>query len=117
VLLTGCFFTSMNFAYRWIFAIWLAPALWRLPRDPDAPAIVRRVARLARWLLFVVLWWPAFSCFVVNRLIGTLSGSQVMLMAKLTFLVEQPVDWGFFLCLLVFLTHFTRRGLVALNRV
>ncbi len=41
VLLTGCFFTSMNFGYRWIFAIWLAPALWLLPRDPDTPALVR----------------------------------------------------------------------------
>jgi hypothetical protein len=30
--------------------------------------------------------------------------------------VEQPVDWAFFVCLLAFLTHFARRQLAAFAR-
>ena len=116
VLLTGCFFTSMNFAYRWVFAVWLAPALWLLPRDPDTPAPVRRLARASMWLLLIVLWWPPISCVIVNQFIGVVPASTIMLLAKLVFLVEQPVDWALFLCLLVFLTHFARRHLALLVR-
>ena len=114
VLLTGCFFTSVNFGYRWVFAIWLAPWLWVLPRDLAAPAPVRRLARWTMGLLLVVLWWAPFCCVVLNRLIGVLPGATVLLLAKWSYLVEQPADWAFFLCLLVFLTHFARRGLAPL---
>ena len=114
VLLTGCFFTSMNFAYRWVFALWLAPALWRLPRDPDTPVTVRRIARATMWLLLFMLWWTPFCCLVVNRFIGVVPAPTIALMAKVAFLLEQPADWAFFLCLLAFLTHFTRRRLAVL---
>jgi len=115
VLLTGCFFTSMNFGYRWVFAVWLAPALWVLPRDPDTPAPVRRLARATRWLLLVMLWWPPLCCVIVNQFIGVVPSPTIMVLAKLSFLVEQPFDWAFFLCLLIFLAHFTRRRLTVLR--
>ncbi|MFI5338150.1 MAG: hypothetical protein ACHQ5A_15285, partial [Opitutales bacterium] len=116
VLLTGCVFTSMNFGYRWIFAIWLAPWLWQLPRDPDAPAPVRRLARGTRWLLLAVLWWAPLSCIILNRLVGVVTGATVMRLARVFFLAEQPIDWALFLCLLVFLTHFLRLRLAAFVR-
>lgn len=116
VLLTGCFFTSMNFGYRWIFAIWMAPLLWVLPRDPDAPASVRRLARATMWLLLVVLWWAPLCCVLLNGLVGRVPGPTVMRLAGWFFLAEQPADWAFFICLLVFLTHFTRRQLAVLGR-
>ncbi len=106
----------MNFSYRWIFSIWLAPALWLLPRDPETPGSVRRFARAAMWLLFFMLWWPPVACFIVNRFIGVVPGPTIMKFAKWAFLVEQPFDWAFFLCLLVFLTHFARRQFTGLFR-
>ena len=39
-LLTGCFLAGTSYGYRWIFALWLAPLLWRLPPPnwkPHAP--------------------------------------------------------------------------------
>lgn len=111
VLLEGCFFTSMNFAYRWVFAIWLTPFLWSLPNDPDCPASVRRLAWHARWLLLVVLWCGPVSSALLYQLIGAVPGSTIMRLASWAFLVEQPFDWAFFLCLLVFLAHFTRQAL------
>jgi hypothetical protein len=113
VLLTGCFFTSMNFGYRWIYLIWLAPLLWELPRDAAAPAAVRRLARTARWLTLAVLWWSPLCCIVINHLLGTLPLATLKGLARYAFLLEQPMDWALFACLLVFLTHFARRRLAA----
>ena len=113
-LLTGCFFTSMNFGYRWIFALWLAPLLWVLPRDPDAPGPLRRLARGTAWLLLLVLWWAPLCCLILNRLVGVATGATVMRLARWFFLAEQPMDWALFFCLLVFLTHFLRRRFAVL---
>jgi hypothetical protein len=110
-LLTGCFFTSLNFAYRWVFALWLAPLLWSLPGDPEAPLPVRRLARLTRALLLAVLWIDAGYCMAFQRCIGVVPGATLVRMADMMLLVEQPVIWAFFACLLAFLAAFTRRGL------
>jgi hypothetical protein len=115
VLLTGCFFSSMNFGYRWIFAAWLAPLLWTLPRDPDTPVPVRRLARGTMFLLLFVLWWAPLGCVVINGLIGVVTGATIMRLAQGFFLIEQPFDWAFFLCLVVLLTHFLRRRLAVLR--
>ncbi len=114
VLLTGCFFASLNYGYRWIFAIWLAPLLATLPRDSAAPAGVRRLARATGALLLVVLWWDPFCCLVLNRFIGIVPGPTITKWAEYAFLAEQPIDWALFACLLVFLTHFTRTNLARL---
>ena len=118
VLLTGCFFTSTNFSYRWVFALWLAPLLWRLPRDAAAPAAVRRLAGLTVALLVVALWADALATTVLATATGHASRDAIMRWADRVFLVEQPLTWAFFACLLGFLTHFTRGGLrVLLGRV
>ncbi|MDB6093299.1 MAG: hypothetical protein JWM32_861 [Verrucomicrobia bacterium] len=108
-LLAGCFFTSQNFGYRWIFALWLAPLLWNLPDDPAAPDGVRRLARWLRWLLLSVLWWDTVFCFVLNRCQGGLSPAETAAWAQRFYMLEQPFDWALFLGLLVFLAQFARR--------
>lgn len=113
-LLAGCFFASMNYAYRFIFAIWLAPLLWSLPRDATAPEAVRRFARLTRALMIAVLWIDATYCMVLNRFIGHVPFPTLGVWADRLFLVEQPLFWAFFVCLLAFLAHFARGGLRAL---
>lgn len=110
VLLTGCFFTSLNFAYRWVFALWLAPMLWWLPAHAAVPAAVRDLARLTRALLFAVLWVDAAVCFVLNRFTGRVALADLQAMANRAFLVEQPLFWAFFVCLLAFLATFARQG-------
>jgi hypothetical protein len=109
-LLAGCFFTSLNFSYRWIFAVWLAPFLWSLPTDSSAPARVRRLAALTRALLIAVLWIDAAACLVLNRFVDVVSVAELKRWAEIGFLLEQPVYWALFLCLLAFLARFTRQG-------
>ena len=111
VLLTGCFFAGTNYAYRWVFAVWLAPLLWRLPRDEAAPAAVRRLAGVTRVLLVVTLWADPLAGVVLTTLAGHVPGEAIMRAADRVFAFEQPLVWAFFICLLAFLTHFAREGL------
>jgi hypothetical protein len=51
-LLAGCFWTGLSWAYRWVFALWLVPFLWRPVLAEMMPAAARRwwcVARAAYW--------------------------------------------------------------------
>lgn len=111
VLLAGCFFTGTNYAYRWIFAIWMAPLLWTLPRDDAAPVRVRRLARLTAALLMFALWGDAAAGAVLDGMAGRMPGPKVVQLADTFFRCEQPLTWALFACLLVFLAHFTREGL------
>ncbi|HWA85429.1 MAG TPA: hypothetical protein VG710_04345 [Opitutus sp.] len=110
VLLAGCFFTSTNFAYRWVFAIWLAPLLWSLPQQADAPPRLRAIARVARLLLPVVLWIDAAFSMLLLRNLGRTSAATIGRWADIAFQMEQPLVWLFFGGLLVFLAHFARQA-------
>lgn len=111
VLLAGCFFTARNFSYRWVYAVWLAPLLWQLPRDPLTPVRVRRFATLTAVLLIAALWIDpiASSCF--GQIREKFSNTTLLRWGDQIFLCEQPITWAFFGCLVAFLAHFTRRGL------
>lgn len=105
-LLTGCFFTGQNHDYRWIFALWLAPLLWSLARAEGAPVVARRLARATGWLLLAALWFDELSILAL----GQMHGVDPLSALHWIFLVEQPLTWTLFLCLLVFLAHFARTG-------
>lgn len=108
VLLAGCFFASNNYSYRLIFAVWLAPLLWKLPRDETAPPKVRRLAHWTGVLLVAVLWTTPFIYGLVKYLRPRRAASEVKAVADFLLLAEQPVIWLFFICLLGFLAHFVR---------
>lgn len=105
-LLAGCFLAGSSFAYRWVFALWLAPMLWRLPRDLAAPAPVRRLAALTAGLLLFVVW----SDGLASAVLGCMPPDAVARWAERFFFAEQPVEWLFFACLLGFLAQFARAG-------
>ena len=111
LVLTGCFFAGASFAYRWVFAVWMLPLLWRLPRDLTAPRLVRHVSTATGVLLITALWADAGVGATLEIVDGAgLSREQLMTMADRFFAWEQPVTWALFLCLLAFLTHFAREG-------
>ncbi len=110
VLLTGCFFTGRNFAYRWVFALWLAPLLWQLPRDSLAPRAVRGLAWAMSVLLILVLWIDPMVSVVLGMSQGRVPAETILRWADRIFLCEQPITWALFAGLLGFLAHFTRQG-------
>jgi hypothetical protein len=107
-LLATCFFTGMNFAYRWIFALWLAPFLWKSWHDSAVPSHVRRFAALTAGLLLVALWADPFAAAVLRCCLGKYPGADLVRWANWFFLAEQPFTWAFFGCLIGWLTHFIR---------
>jgi hypothetical protein len=111
-LLTGCFFVGQHFAYRWIFAVFLAPLLWSLPRDSNSPPAVRRLARVTAWLLLIVVWAEGLFVFAVHRW----PHAEMMRAAEAMYLAMQPLTWAFFFCLLGFLAHFVRTAWSGLLR-
>jgi hypothetical protein len=108
VLLTGCFFAGLNYTYRLVFALWLAPLLWQLPRDGRAPVAVRRLARLTGALLLAVLWLAPVLYQVIKYLRPRYPQPIVKAWADGLLLAEQPVWWLLVACLLGFLVHFGR---------
>jgi hypothetical protein len=113
VLLTACFFSGSSFAYRWIFALWLAPLLWRLTHDATAPIAVRRLAGMTGGLLLFSLWDNVIVQVLVLIFSSGLSPDEMTVRIARLFWVEQPLTWALFICLLGFLTHFFRAGLRA----
>jgi hypothetical protein len=116
VLLTGCFFAGTNYAYRWVFALWMAPLLWRLPGDERVGTGVRRLARVTRGLLLFALWADPLASALLTRFIGKLSATTITQLADRFFLCEQPVTWVLFGCLLWFCGYFAREGFRRLGR-
>jgi hypothetical protein len=111
ILLTGCFFTGTNYGYRWVFGIWVAPFLWRLPRDLAAPAVVRRLARITSILFIFALWADEVLSVILRLMSSRMKSETALQIANRFFAIEQPVTWALFICLLAFLTHFTRESL------
>lgn len=107
-LLTGCFFAGTNYAYRWIFALWMAPLLWSLPLDATVSAGLRRLARLTRALLLFALWADPLASAFLTRIGRRLDAATIDHLAERFFLLEQPVTWALFACLLFFCIQFVR---------
>jgi hypothetical protein len=107
-ILTGCFFASANFAYRWIFAVWTAPFLWELGTDPSAPPHGRRLARVTSVLLLAALWLDTVFSWVAIAGIGILNPATIQAWVKYSFLLEQPVTWALFACLMLFVARFVK---------
>lgn len=110
VLLSSCFLTSTNFAYRWIFAVWLLPLLWNLPADEGAPVSARLVARIARILLLVVLWMDGWLSTMLLAYLGKTTPAALLHIVGVAVKCEQPVLWALFGCLLAFLAQHVRLG-------
>src|SRR5581483_7921323 len=105
-LLTACFLVGSNYAYRWVFAVWMAPLLWRWPRAPDTPRRLRLLCQFTAGLLLVALWLDALVGAVLTLFKARIPGDKLVAWADEVFLWEQPLTWLLFGCLLCFLLPF-----------
>lgn len=85
-LLVCCFLGTVNFGYRWIFALWLAPWLWQHRRGCVA-------ARVTVWLLPVVLWHDAVLCVTTSLWFPSLKPEQYDRILVTWRLVTEPLVW------------------------
>lgn len=115
VLLTGCFFAGTNYGYRWIFALWMAPWLWRLAHDTSAPAALRRLTVVTMVSLLAATWVTPFLRVVLLSFRGDIPIERLAEWAHPILQLEGWYVWILFPCLLVFLVHFTLEELVRLR--
>jgi hypothetical protein len=71
IVLLSCFLAGVNYAYRWVFALWPAFWLWRQATDGSLAVRSRQLAGLAFALVLLCLWLDGFLCLVVNLFFTT----------------------------------------------
>lgn len=98
VLLLACFSTGISYAYRWVFAMWLAPWLWRQAWGEERND-QRTVARIGVGMLTLLLWADGLYCLATNSILGPLSVAHFNSLEAGWNLVMQPVAWAFMLLL------------------
>lgn len=106
-LLCACFWLGMNQSYRWVFAIWLAPWLWREGFEPAAGSR-DRLARVTGVLLLAVLWTDSVIAIGINRFLDKIPPGALSRWIGIPYAIEQPMTWAFFVCLLALLIRFLR---------
>jgi hypothetical protein len=114
-VLAASYFATVNYAYRAVFAIFLAPLLWSSWSDNTWPRPYMRLARASSVLLIFLLWFDGLLCLVINLSHAFLNQSADRLIAGLT-LAEQPLAAALMLALLGFVVPFVRDELRALFR-
>lgn len=92
VMLVACFVAGISYAYRWVFALWLAPWLWARWKAGGDP--------LARWvwagsclLLTLCLWCDGLFCLVVNLLPGPIPVEKLDGWQVYWRYASQPLNW------------------------
>jgi hypothetical protein len=80
LLLLACFVAGISFGYRWVFALWLAPWLWRQPF-------------IVRALLTAVVWMDGLFCFLVNTLVGPMELARLHRWETVWGRFSQPLVW------------------------
>ncbi len=86
VLLLFCFLATVNYGYRWIFALWVAPWIWE--RRP-----VSRAAMILVWLLPLVLWQDAGLAAVTEWCFAPMPQANYDRALTIWHRVTQPLVW------------------------
>jgi len=103
VILAGSFVATVNYSYRWIYAVWMIPFLCRQPVQAQS-AGVDWLMRTTRVLLIVALWYHACLAMILNSTVHTVPAADRWI--GIIVALEQPLIWGFFVCLGAWLVHF-----------
>jgi hypothetical protein len=88
----ACFFAGMNYAYRWIFALWPAFWLWRQARDGSLTRRPRLVAASGCALVVLATWQDGIFCALINAL-PPRDASWVDHAQRIYRLWTQPLQW------------------------
>lgn len=109
-LLCGCFWTGMNYSYRWIFAVWLAPWLWRQVVTSHESRAARNFSAGLVIVLLLALWSDTVMLTVLRAALFTTPYAVVEGWARTSFLAVQPLIWLCFAGLLMTLAQFVRQA-------
>lgn len=105
-LLVGCFFAGSSYSYRFVFAVMMAPMLWRLMSDQMTSKPVRRLAIATSVLLLLMMWMDAVLSYVATQMLAGQPDEKLLEWSYRLAFYGTPVEWAFYICLLSFVTCF-----------
>lgn len=85
-LLVFCFLATVNYGYRWIYVLWVAPWIWR-QRETS------RAAKILTWLLPVVLWQDGMLALVTEWFFAPMPQANYDRALVIWHRVTQPLVW------------------------
>jgi hypothetical protein len=108
IVIVACFAVGVSYAYRWIFALWMAVWLWR-QRDAPAPRRQHLTVRLGCLLLFLCVWLDGLFCLTANLFFMPMSAGRQHDIQLVWRLWTQPLQWLF----IIVLTGWLLEGAIA----
>jgi hypothetical protein len=115
VVLVSCYFATINYGYRMLCVIWMAPYLWHTATAKDREPRRRRLPQVIGGLTLLLLWCDAVCCLVIN-VAWKPTAHQVDSWTDRLTLWEQPLWAALIVLLLGFLVPFVRDGVRSLFR-
>ena len=116
ILLAGCFVAGKNYAYRWIFALWLAPLLWQQGWNPGVSAGTRSLARITGGALLAAVWLGGVVSLAAALAARSLPLDRVLPWVKVGEVAEQLAVWVVFAGCALYLGGYGRSVWVAWRR-
>ncbi len=104
VVLTGSFVATVNYSYRWIFAIWMMPFLCRNMTSGNSGAGIGWLTRVTLGLIVMALWSHACVAIILNSTVHSVAVAEKWIGVFVA--LEQPFIWSTFACLSAWLCHF-----------
>ena len=92
IVLLACFTAGINYAYRWIYALWMGLWLWRRATAP-APRRQQWTMRLGCLLLLLCVWLDGLLALTVNLLFSPVSPAGQQQLQLVWRLCTQPLHW------------------------
>lgn len=116
ILLAGCFVAGKNYAYRWIFVLWLAPLVWQQWRSPAVSAATRSLARITGGALLAAVWLGGVASLAAALAARSLPLDRVLPWVKVGEVAEQLAVWVVFAGCAIHLGGYGRSVWVAWRR-
>ena len=111
IVLLACFTAGINYAYRWIYALWMGLWLWRRAAAPGRSRH-RWMVRLGCLLLFLCVWLDGLLALTVNVLFSPVSPAGQQELQLIWRLCTQPLHW----LLMMLLAGWLLEGAIAIVR-
>ncbi len=92
LVILACFVAGVNYAYRWIFALWPAWWLWGRAGDSTLSKQARLAASLGCALVLTTFWQDGVFCLVINAL-PPLEATWLEQAQRTYRLWTQPLHW------------------------
>ncbi len=116
-LLTGCFFSVINFEYRFVFALFLLPLAWTVTRGGrGTPRLAAGLLRGIVLLAVVLCWSDGIACALVNFLGAGIERSTAIALRRDVGLAGAVLAWLWAAMLAIFVADFVRGSVVRAMR-